>query len=71
MGYRVPMAHGKLGGSGGIFPEGIFENPNSGGSRGGAYGAWAPLSSKPRFQQTLGLTASSGTPLQPRKLGLS
>ena len=24
--YRVPMAHGKLGRSGGVFPEEIFEN---------------------------------------------
>ena len=28
MGYHVSMAHGKLGGSGGIFPEKIFEYSN-------------------------------------------
>ena len=25
MGYRVPMAHGKLGRSGGIFPKDVFK----------------------------------------------
>ena len=28
MGYHVSMAHGKLGGSGGVFPEKIFEYSN-------------------------------------------